>query len=38
LVTDTADVKDHEVLGVGVDQTLELADHKEATFIRSAWP
>lgn len=36
LITDPADVEDDEILAVGIDQALELADHKPATFSRSA--
>jgi hypothetical protein len=36
LITDTADVEDDEILTVGIDQALELADHNPATFNLSA--
>jgi len=36
LITDAADVEDHEILAVGIDQALELADHSPTTFSLSA--
>ena len=35
LIADTADVEDDEILAVGIDQTLELADHIPTTLSRS---
>src|SRR5262249_36101249 len=36
LVTDPADVEDDKVLAVGIDQSLQLADHMPTTVSRSA--
>jgi hypothetical protein len=36
LIADAANVEDHVILAVGIDQTFELADHRLATFNRSA--
>ena len=36
LVADTADIEDDVILAVGIDQTLELANHAPATFNRSS--
>src|SRR5579883_3117713 len=36
LVADAADVEDDEILAIGIDQALQLADHRLATFSRSA--
>src|SRR5215510_9477361 len=38
LIADAADVEDHVVLAVGIDQAFELADHRLATLSRSAAP
>src|SRR5205807_6565943 len=38
LIADAADVEDHVVLTVGIEQAFELADHRLATFSRSAAP
>ncbi|MGY3646542.1 hypothetical protein ACVWW2_001833 [Bradyrhizobium sp. LM4.3] len=36
LITDTADIENDEILAVGIDQALELADHNPTTFSLSA--
>ena len=36
LIADAADVEDHVILAVGIDQAFQLADHAPATFSRSA--
>jgi hypothetical protein len=36
LIADAADVEDHIVLAIAVDQAFQLADHAPTTFSRSA--